>query len=145
MCGWLCDIHVLFYLKMRRNVMFYEWIFHIHFILKFIKSFCFFLKIFVPTCKNRYWYVVIANTRKHRFEVICPFKDFSIVKEDALIIVSNFCKIFKCSYSVLRRVDVYNMGIVFASMSNSTSQYASFDLFIVFLKKSYHLLNILKY
>jgi hypothetical protein len=55
---------------------------------KFIRCFCFsFLKTFVPACKNRYWYVVIANTREQRFEVICSFKNFSIVKEDALVIV----------------------------------------------------------
>ena len=112
--------------------MFYEWICHIHFILKFIKSFCFFLKIFVPACKNRYWYVVIANTREHRFEIICPFKDFSIVKEDALVIVRNFRKVFKFSYPLSRRVDVYRMGITFGSVSNLTSQYASFDLFTIF-------------
>jgi hypothetical protein len=90
---------------------------HIHSILEFIKFVCFCLKVFVLACKNRYWYVVIANFREKRFEVICPFKDFNIIKEDALVIVSNFRKVFKCSYSVSRRVDVYRMGIVFTEGS----------------------------
>ena len=94
---------------------------HIRSILEFIKFVCFCLKFFVPTYKNRYWYVVIANFREKRFEVICPFKDFNIVKEDALVIVSNFRKVFKCSFSVSRRVDVYRMDIAFASVSNSSS------------------------
>ena len=70
-------------------------------------------------------YVVIAITREQRFEVICAFKDFNIVKEDALVIVRNFCKVFKFSYPLSRRVDVYRMGITFGSVSNSTSQYGS--------------------
>ena len=103
---WLCDIHVLFCLKMRRNVMFMNWFVfvHIHSILKFITSICLCLKVFVPACMNRYWYVVIANMRENRFEVICPFNDFNIVKEDALVIFYNFYKVFKCSYSVWRRL-----------------------------------------
>ena len=94
---------------------------HIYSILEFIKFACFCLKVFVSACKNRYWYVVIANFREKRFEVICPLKDFNIVKEDALVIVSNFRIVFKCSYLVSRRVDVYRMGIAFASVSNSSS------------------------
>ncbi|KAG0534905.1 hypothetical protein BDA96_04G320100 [Sorghum bicolor] len=82
--------------------------------------------VFVPACKNRYWYVVIANMRERRFEVICPFKDLNIVKEDAFVIVSNFRKVFKFSYPASRRVDVYRMGFAFASVSNSTSQYVFF-------------------
>ena len=109
---------------------------HIYSILEFIKFVCFCLKFFVPAYKNRYWYVVIANFREKRFEVICPFKDFNIVKEDALVIVSNFRIVFKCSYLVSRRVDVYRMCIAFASVSNSSNQYVSFDFFIDFCKMS---------
>lgn len=106
MCVCLCNIRVLFLFENE----------------KFIRCFCFsFLKTFVPACNNRYWYDVIANTREHRFEVICPFKDFSIVKEDALVIVRNFRKVFKFAYPLSRRVDVYGMGITFDSVSNSTS------------------------
>jgi hypothetical protein len=56
--------------------------------------------------------------REKRFKVICPFEDFNIIKKDALVIVRNFHKVFECSYSVSRRVDVYGMGIAFASVSN---------------------------
>lgn len=107
---------------------FFVWVFMNEFLIfmfKFIKYFCF-QKVFVPACKNRYWYVVIANMRERRFEVICPFKDLNIVKEDAFVIVSNFRKVFKFSYPASRRVDVYRMGFAFASVSNSTSQYVFF-------------------
>ena len=101
--------------------MLYEWILSYSFHIGIHKICLFCIKVFVPACKNRYWYVVIANFREKRFEVIYPFKDFNIVKEDALVIVSNFHIVFKCSYLVSRRVDVYRMCIAFASVSNSSS------------------------
>jgi hypothetical protein len=44
------------------------------------------------------------------------------------ILICRYCKHMgkiKCSYLVLRRDDVYNMGIASISVSNSTSQYGS--------------------
>jgi len=69
--------------------------------------------------------MLLLKNKEKRFKVICPFKDFNIVKEDALVIVRNIRKVFKFSYPLSRRVDVYRMGIAFGSVSNSTSQYAS--------------------
>jgi hypothetical protein len=58
-----------------------------------------------------------------------------LIKEDALVIVRNFRKVFKFSYSLSKRVDVYRMGITFSNVSNSTSQYASFWLIQCFFWK----------
>ena len=84
--------------------------------------------------------MLLLKNKEKRFKVICPFKDFNIVKEDALVIVSNFRIVFKCSYLVSRRVDVYSMVTAFASMSNSTSQYASLTSSPILT--TYHLFNL---
>lgn len=67
------------------------------------------------------------------FEVICPFEDTSLIQQDALIVVTNFWKVFKAVHSRSTRVDVYNMQTVIGSVSNYSSL---LSLGLVFCKYS---------
>ncbi|XP_039854550.1 uncharacterized protein LOC120712749 isoform X2 [Panicum virgatum] len=45
--------------------------------------------VFVPLRKYSYRYIVVANFRDGRFEVICPFKDIAIIQSDAFNIFGS--------------------------------------------------------
>ncbi|KAG2594197.1 hypothetical protein PVAP13_5NG628500 [Panicum virgatum] len=93
-------------------------------------------KVLVPLRKNSFWYLFVANFRHKRFEVICPFKNSDIIKDDALVAVANFRKVFKCVKSRSTRVEIYNMPTVIGSVSSSTNQNDS-GVFVLKLLLSY--------
>lgn len=74
-------------------------------------------------------FLIFYWCKYQRFEVLCPFKDVDIVREDTFLPVTNFHKVFKDSYSWSSRAYVYDMCIVVASVSNSTSQFVVLTMF----------------
>ena len=76
----------------------------------------------MPLRKNSYWYVVVSNFRDHRFEVICPFENIDIAKDDAAVVISNFRRVFKAVHSRSTRVDIFSLPTVIGSVSNSNNQ-----------------------
>ena len=93
------------------------------YILIFFKSFLFFPhKVFMPIRKNSFWYVVVANFRDKRFEVIWLFQEVDPIKDDTSIVVTNFKKAFKAVHSRSSRVEIYNLPTVFGSVANYNNQ-----------------------
>jgi len=81
--------------------------------------------VLIPLRKNSYWYLVVANFRDHRFEVICPFKDIDFVKYDSDVI-SNFKKVFKAVHPRSTRVHIYSLPTAFGSVPNYNNQLSFF-------------------
>jgi len=78
--------------------------------------------VLVPLRKYSFWYLLIANFRDKRFEVICPFKNIDIIQSDAFNVICKFRKVFKAVHSKSSRLDIYDMPTVFGSVSNQINQ-----------------------
>ena len=76
----------------------------------------------VPLRKYSFWYLLVANFRDKRFEVICPFKNIDIIQSDAFNVICKFRKVFKAVHSKSSRLDIYDMPTVFGSVSNQINQ-----------------------
>ena len=100
-------------------------------------SFFLLLQVFVPLRKYNYWYIVVANFRDGRFEVICPFKDIAIIQSDAFNVICKFRKVFKAVHSRSTRVDIYDMPTVFGSVSNQTNQLSNSPPQVYFFCKTF--------
>jgi hypothetical protein len=79
----------------------------------------------VPVRRSGYWYLVVANFRDRRFEVICPFKDKQIIQQDALIVVSNFKRVFDAVHARFARIQIYKMETVIGSVSKYNNKLSS--------------------
>jgi len=78
--------------------------------------------VLVPLRKYSFWYLLVANFRDKRFEVICPFKNIDIIQSDAFNVICKFRKVFKAVHSKSSRLDIYDMPTVFGSVSNQINQ-----------------------
>ena len=76
----------------------------------------------MPLRKYSFWYLLVANFRDKRFEVICPFKNIDIIQSDAFNVICKFRKVFKAVHSKSSRLDIYDMPTVFGSVSNQINQ-----------------------
>ncbi|KAJ1296736.1 hypothetical protein BS78_01G325200 [Paspalum vaginatum] len=55
--------------------------------------------IFLPMYYAQSWYLVVANFRTGRFEVICPISmDCNEIERDASTVIQNFKWMFKLAY-----------------------------------------------
>ncbi|KAJ1256228.1 hypothetical protein BS78_K060700 [Paspalum vaginatum] len=67
--------------------------------------------IFLPMYYAQSWYLVVANFRTGRFEVICPISmDCNEIERDASTVIQNFKWMFKLAYPHSVRVNVFKMS-----------------------------------
>ncbi|KAG2659187.1 hypothetical protein PVAP13_1KG341600 [Panicum virgatum] len=92
--------------------------------------------VLVPLRKYSFWYLLVANFRDKRFEVICPFKNIDIIQSDAFNVICKFRKVFKAVHSKSSRLDIYDMPTVFGSVSNQINHNDS-GVFVLKLLLSY--------
>ena len=83
------------------------------------------MKVFLLACKNRYWYVDIANIREKYFKSSVHLKTSILSKEDTLIVSATSVKPSSVHIQCQEELMFTIWGIAFASMSNSASQYGS--------------------
>ncbi|KAL6598099.1 hypothetical protein ACP70R_046520 [Stipagrostis hirtigluma subsp. patula] len=92
--------------------------------------------IFLPLKKCGFWYLIVANFRNKRFEVISANDQVEALKDDAAIVVSNFRRVFKLAYPWSIRVDFYSMGVIYCNISKSITDNDS-GVFIMQLIQKY--------
>ncbi|CAO2146162.1 unnamed protein product [Urochloa humidicola] len=93
--------------------------------------------IFIPLRKRAYWYLVVANFRHKKFEVIFPFKHTALVQEEGFHVATNFKHVFKAVISRSTKVSIYDMPTDVSSVSNYNNQNDS-GIFVLQLLLSYH-------
>jgi hypothetical protein len=62
--------------------------------------------------KSDYWYLVVANLKDRRFEVICPFND-KIIEQDALV------------HARFTRIQIHKIETLIGSVSNCNNKLSS--------------------
>jgi hypothetical protein len=63
--------------------------------------------------KSDYWYLVVANLKDGRFEVIGPFNDKQIIEQDALV------------HARFTRIQIHKIETLIGSVSNCNNKLSS--------------------
>ncbi|KAJ1256219.1 hypothetical protein BS78_K059700 [Paspalum vaginatum] len=93
--------------------------------------------IFLPMYYAQSWYLVVANFRTGRFEVICPISmDCNEIERDASTVIQNFKWMFKLAYPHSVRVNVFKMSTT-TLIASSAKNLCDSGIFVMKFMKSH--------
>ncbi|CAL5064208.1 unnamed protein product [Urochloa decumbens] len=72
--------------------------------------------VFLPLHHDQFWYLVVANFRHGRFEVLCPNLDLDSIQCNAEKVIFNFKMTFKCAYPRFMLFNIFQMTTTFRSV-----------------------------
>ncbi|CAO2143238.1 unnamed protein product, partial [Urochloa humidicola] len=66
---------------------------------------------------DQFWYLVVANLRHGRFEVLCPNLELESIRCNAEKTIFNFKMTFKYAYPRLMSINIFKMTTTFRSVT----------------------------
>ncbi|CAN6215284.1 unnamed protein product [Urochloa humidicola] len=92
--------------------------------------------VFLPLYHDQFWYLLVANLRHKRFEVLCPNLELDSIRCNAEKTIFNFKMTFKYAYPRLMSINIFQMTTTFRSVTWSRNHCDS-GIFIMKLMQSH--------
>ncbi|KAG2588170.1 hypothetical protein PVAP13_5NG181881 [Panicum virgatum] len=73
--------------------------------------------VFLPLHHDQFWYLIVANFRHRRFEVLCPNLELDSVRSTAEKVIFNFKMTFKYAYPRSTALSIFEMTTTFRSVT----------------------------